>query len=141
MSTVSGNEPMIRFLKPEVQIPLSKKLNEANPYPQLQFFESHHICFFFSSLVLLNKLLEDGNTLFRHGRLNEAAYRYEYALKRLPRLKQTCSNTNGSGSSSYSPTLASTSNQQTPESLGQDGGHDEDIFLVLKSHLLLNLSR
>ncbi len=36
-------------------------------------------------LVLLNKLLEDGNTLFRHGRLGEAAYRYEYALKRLPR--------------------------------------------------------
>jgi hypothetical protein len=73
-------------------------------------------------------LLEDGNTLFRHGRLSEAAYRYEYALKRLPRLKEGC--VNGSvlsvdqvGSSAF------------PES------SDQDVFLVLKSHLLLNLSR
>merc|ERR1719232_2168987 len=38
------------------------------------------------ALILLNKLLEDGNTLFRGGKMDEAAYRYEYALKRLPRL-------------------------------------------------------
>ncbi|KAL4112593.1 hypothetical protein QTP88_016346 [Uroleucon formosanum] len=35
-------------------------------------------------LVLLNKLLEDGNTLYRKGRLKEAAYRYAYALNKFP---------------------------------------------------------
>ncbi|XP_025416636.1 protein TANC2 isoform X4 [Sipha flava] len=35
-------------------------------------------------LVLLNKLLEDGNTLYRKGRLKEAAYRYIYALNKFP---------------------------------------------------------
>ncbi|XP_050543251.1 protein TANC2 isoform X2 [Daktulosphaira vitifoliae] len=35
-------------------------------------------------LVLLNKLLEDGNTLYRKGRLKEAAYRYTYALNKFP---------------------------------------------------------
>ena len=79
-------------------------------------------------LVLLNKLLEDGNTLFRHGRLNEAAYRYEYALKRLPRLKETCN---------------SGFNQQSfgNQSEAFQEPFEEDIFVVLKSHLLLNLSR
>jgi len=32
----------------------------------------------------LNKLLEDGNTLFKKGGLSEAAHRYQYALRRLP---------------------------------------------------------
>ena len=36
-------------------------------------------------LILLNKLLEDGNTLYRQGRLPDAAHRYRYALRRLPR--------------------------------------------------------
>ena len=36
-------------------------------------------------LILLNKLLDDGNTLYRKGRLSEAAHRYRYALRRLPR--------------------------------------------------------
>ena len=35
-------------------------------------------------LILLNKLLEDGNTLFRKGQLREASQRYKYAIKRLP---------------------------------------------------------
>lgn len=35
-------------------------------------------------LILLNKLLEDGNMLFRQGQLGDAAHRYRYALKRLP---------------------------------------------------------
>jgi len=35
-------------------------------------------------LILLNKLLEDGNTLFRKGHLREASHRYKYAIKRLP---------------------------------------------------------
>ena len=35
-------------------------------------------------LVLLNKLLEDGNTLYRKSRLREAAHRYSYALSKFP---------------------------------------------------------
>ena len=35
-------------------------------------------------LILLNKLLEDGNMLFRQGQLADAAHRYRYALKRVP---------------------------------------------------------
>lgn len=37
-------------------------------------------------LVLLNKLLEDGNVLYRKGRLREAAHRYSYALNKFPPL-------------------------------------------------------
>ena len=35
-------------------------------------------------LILLNKLLEDGNTLYKKNRFEEAAHRYNYALKRIP---------------------------------------------------------
>lgn len=35
-------------------------------------------------LVLLNKLLEDGNVLYRKSRLREAAHRYSYALSKFP---------------------------------------------------------
>ncbi|GLH00293.1 Uncharacterized protein GBIM_06713 [Gryllus bimaculatus] len=35
-------------------------------------------------LILLNKLLEDGNVLYRKSRLKEAAHRYQYALKKYP---------------------------------------------------------
>ncbi|XP_076337629.1 protein TANC2-like isoform X2 [Tachypleus tridentatus] len=35
-------------------------------------------------LVLLKKLLEDGTTLYKKGRLKEAAHRYQYALKKFP---------------------------------------------------------
>ena len=35
-------------------------------------------------LILLNKLLEDGNVLYRKNRLKEAAHRYQYALKKFP---------------------------------------------------------
>ena len=72
----------------------------------------------FFSLILLNKLLEDGNTLFRKGRLTDAAYRYEYALRRLPRLR---------------PDGVAQATMQAVAS--------EDIFAQLKTHLLLNLSR
>ena len=41
----------------------------------------------FSRMILLNKLLEDGNTLYRQNRLPDAAHRYSYAIKRLPREK------------------------------------------------------
>ncbi|XP_073997696.1 zinc-RING finger and ankyrin repeat domain-containing protein rolling pebbles isoform X4 [Rhodnius prolixus] len=35
-------------------------------------------------IVLLNKLLEDGNVLYRKNRLQEAAHRYSYALNKFP---------------------------------------------------------
>merc|ERR1712142_128708 len=35
-------------------------------------------------MILLNKLLEDGNTLYRQNKLVDAAHRYSYAIKRLP---------------------------------------------------------
>merc|ERR1719480_190408 len=34
-------------------------------------------------LILLNKLMEDGNTLYRQNKFSDAAHRYKYALKRL----------------------------------------------------------
>lgn len=35
-------------------------------------------------IVLLNKLLEDGNVLYRKNRLQDASHRYQYALKKIP---------------------------------------------------------
>jgi len=44
-------------------------------------------------LILLNKLLEDGNTLYRKSLLVDAAHRYRYALKRLPKEEEDWSQT------------------------------------------------
>lgn len=85
-------------------------------------------------MILLNKLLEDGNTLFRNGRLEEAAYRYEYALKRLPRLKHENTQKpipSSSSSSSNCPQQETATNEEA----------EDDVFVQLRSHLLLNLSR
>lgn len=38
----------------------------------------------FPRIVLLNKLLEDGNVLYRKNRLQDASHRYHYALKKIP---------------------------------------------------------
>ena len=57
---------------------------------------------------MLNKLLEDGNTLYKKGRLVDASVRYSYAAKRVP--------------------------------ISQDCQH-QPVFLQLRVHLLLNLSR
>jgi tetratricopeptide (TPR) repeat protein len=75
--------------------------------------------------MLLNKLLEDGNTLYRHGRMGDALFRYQYALKRLPKKPSDC--------------------QATPEKgLKSDTTIDwktEELFSRLRTHLLLNLAR
>ena len=81
-------------------------------------------------LLLLNKLLEDGNTLFRNGRYNAAAYRYEYALKRMPRLKTSDDSQDSNNKAS-----------QAKNSIRQKNIEREDVFTQLKVHLLLNLSR
>ncbi len=70
------------------------------------------IVFYVFRLALLNKLLEDGNTLYKRGKLPEAALRYSYAVKRLP-----------------------TSTTSAP------GGKHQKVFDQLRVHLLLNLAR
>jgi hypothetical protein len=67
----------------------------------------------FFRLLLLNKLLEDGNTLFKKDLISEAAHRYQYALRRIP------SATTGGNLKSGTKTT----------------------FDQLSVHLLLNLSR
>merc|ERR1712029_1227894 len=64
-------------------------------------------------LLLLNKLLDDGNTLFKKDQLNEASHRYQYALRKLPSV------------------LGNTANK----------GATKATFEQLNVHLLLNLSR
>ena len=34
--------------------------------------------------LLLNKLMEDGNILYKKSRIKDAAHRYQYALKKFP---------------------------------------------------------
>ncbi|KAK3915593.1 Protein TANC2 [Frankliniella fusca] len=63
-------------------------------------------------LALLNKLLEDGNVLYRKLRLTEASHRYSYALKKFP----------------------------TEAELG-DSGESIATFQQLRINFLLNLSR
>ncbi|XP_045485501.1 protein TANC2 isoform X2 [Pieris rapae] len=71
-------------------------------------------------LILLNKLLEDGNLLYRKNRPSEAAHRYQYALKKI------------------NP-LISDEGQTTPV---QPVPHEHvAAFVQLKTNLLLNLSR
>ncbi len=71
---------------------------------------------------MLNKLLEDGNSLFRKDKLTEAVFRYEYALKKLPAM----------------------TDKESPNEDEADGSNSkrlDEIFAKLRSHLLLNLSR
>ncbi|KAL4707589.1 hypothetical protein ACJJTC_001634 [Scirpophaga incertulas] len=71
-------------------------------------------------LILLNKLLEDGNLLYRKNRPAEAAHRYQYALKKAHTI------VGDDGNSAATPPLP----------------HDHlGAFVQLKAHLLLNLSR
>ncbi|XP_049872678.1 protein TANC2 isoform X4 [Pectinophora gossypiella] len=72
-------------------------------------------------LILLNKLLEDGNMLYRKNRPSEAAHRYNYALKKI------------------NP-LISDEGLTTPTT--QPVPHEHvSAFVQLKTNLLLNLSR
>ena len=76
----------------------------------------HIVC----RLILLNKLLEDGNMLYRQGHLAEASHRYRYALKRLPPVP---------GAGEQLEQLASQQQQLASQ------------LSTLSLHLLLNLSR
>ncbi|XP_063381580.1 protein TANC2 isoform X1 [Cydia fagiglandana] len=71
-------------------------------------------------LILLNKLLEDGNMLYRKNRPSEAAHRYQYALKKINPL--------------ISDEGLTTPTTPVP--------HEHvSAFVQLKTNLLLNLSR
>nr|XP_021184127.2 protein TANC2 isoform X1 [Helicoverpa armigera] len=72
-------------------------------------------------LILLNKLLEDGNLLYRKNRPSEAAHRYQYALKKI------------------NP-LISDEGLTTPITQPVPQEH-VSAFVQLKTNLLLNLSR
>ncbi|XP_014467321.1 PREDICTED: protein TANC2 isoform X1 [Dinoponera quadriceps] len=70
-------------------------------------------------IILLNKLLEDGNVLYRKNRLKEASHRYAYALRKFP-----------------------TSPEEDCQ--GQEQGHmmlQLQTFTQLRLNFLLNLSR
>lgn len=70
-------------------------------------------------IILLNKLLEDGNVLYRKNRLKEASHRYAYALRKFP----------ASPEEDYQ---------------GQEQGHmmlQLQTFTQLRLNFLLNLSR
>lgn len=73
-------------------------------------------------LILLNKLLEDGNLLYRKNRPSEAAHRYQYALKKINPL------INDEGF-----TTPSSQQPVPPEHVSS--------FVQLKTNLLLNMSR
>lgn len=51
---------------------------------QFKNFYSSLTYLFDFRIVLLNKLLEDGNVLYRKNRLQDASHRYQYALKKIP---------------------------------------------------------
>ena len=92
----------------------------------------HIVC----RLILLNKLLEDGNMLYRQGHLAEASHRYRYALKRLPPV---------SGAGEQLEQLASQQQQQQLASQQQQLASQQQQLAsqlsTLSLHLLLNLSR
>ena len=70
--------------------------------------------------------------MFRNCRYDAAVYRYEYALKRIPRLKPADSN-DGNDVASIVP--------KTNNNTKQNNGEKDDVFYQLRIHLLLNLSR
>ncbi|CAB0033543.1 unnamed protein product [Trichogramma brassicae] len=72
-------------------------------------------------LVLLNKLLEDGNVLFRKSRYKEAGHRYIYALKKFPEVPEA-------------------SDQPEHEDRSNRLAHAA-AFVQLRINFLLNLSR
>ena len=101
-------------------------------------------------MILLNKLLEDGNTLFKRNRFEEAAHRYSYALKRIPATNNNVTSSLVGGAKRRQLTL--TVDDEVGGGGGESGGEDENsssldqadhesLFNQLRTHLLLNLSK
>ena len=80
---------------------------------------------------MLNKLLEDGNTLFKRNKVEDAAHRYSYALRRIP--------VNNNNVEKAGPSRR-TRLAVEDDSRGETTTH-EALFYQLRTHLLLNLSK
>uniref|UniRef100_A0A4Y0BL15 RING-type domain-containing protein n=1 Tax=Anopheles funestus TaxID=62324 RepID=A0A4Y0BL15_ANOFN len=93
-------------------------------------------------LILLNKLLEDGNTLYRKNRLQEASHRYQYALKKIPSVPSPSGgDVNGNGGCTLvtDPLTGSA----VPDSNNNSSHTSNNVatFQQLRFNFLLNLSR
>uniref|UniRef100_A0A182NCZ4 Protein TANC2 n=1 Tax=Anopheles dirus TaxID=7168 RepID=A0A182NCZ4_9DIPT len=91
-------------------------------------------------LILLNKLLEDGNTLYRKNRLQEASHRYQYALKKIPSAPGAGGDVNGNGAG----TLVTDPLTGGPVPDSNNNNHSNNnvaTFQQLRFNFLLNLSR
>ena len=113
----------------------------------LFLISSQIFCTCFFRLILLNKLLEDGNTLYRKNRFDEAAHRYGYAVRRIPInisnnnncLDAPNSNEENSDQPKKEDDLENNNNNTSlPE---KSVSPISATFSQLKIHLLLNLSR
>ena len=97
---------------------------------------------------MLNKLLEDGNTLYRKNRFDEAAHRYGYAVRRIPVNVSNNNNSVNIGDSVFKDSNTKNfetdemENNNNPSNLVEDSVSPiSTTFSQLKIHLLLNLSR
>ena len=99
-------------------------------------------------LLLLTKLLEDGNVLYRKSRVKEAQQRYHYALKKL------AARADAPGTPTTTPTAtpasapglpaaaaAAPTTPTTPPAHAATALEDAAAFDDLQLHFLLNLSR
>ena len=99
-------------------------------------------------MILLNKLLEDGNTLYRKNRFDEAAHRYGYAVRRIPVNVSNNNNSVNIGDSIFKDSNDKHFENDEMENNNNPATLVEDLvspisttFSQLKIHLLLNLSR
>ncbi|XP_035899311.1 protein TANC2 isoform X1 [Anopheles stephensi] len=92
-------------------------------------------------LILLNKLLEDGNTLYRKNRLQEASHRYQYALKKIPTAPGPGgSDANGNGGCTM-VTDPLTGSSVPDSNNNSHSNNNVATFQQLRFNFLLNLSR
>uniref|UniRef100_A0A182M6Z2 Orc1-like AAA ATPase domain-containing protein n=1 Tax=Anopheles culicifacies TaxID=139723 RepID=A0A182M6Z2_9DIPT len=92
-------------------------------------------------LILLNKLLEDGNTLYRKNRLQEASHRYQYALKKIPSVPAPGTDVNGNGGCTMVTDPLTGSSVPDSNNNNSHTSHNVATFQQLRFNFLLNLSR
>ena len=98
-------------------------------------------------MILLNKLLEDGNTLYRKNRFDEAAHRYGYAVRRIPVNNLTNNNSLENNDAKDEKNENNLDNHMAMESNNNENTSDEEsvshmsaTFSQLKIHLLLHIA-
>ncbi len=93
-------------------------------------------------IILLNRLIEDGNLFYKKHAFKEALHRYTYALKKFPQdLKKLFLNNTSSGSGTASSSSSSSSPASTAPPSPQAKNLNEKLFIELKLNLYLNLAR